>query len=214
MTPRKRKPLERLDRQLRVEDLERELKLKDERIKELKAEVDETRDLVRRMEEHVQDGAEQFERFIQVFGLVLNSDGKWTNSEAIAEARAFHEQYEDLRLRHNRLVDIVNRRVVLQPVGRPIAASEAQQEQIMKHHKAGKSARSIAEELNLSRRTVTTVIDKSAGADRTTAKHRARLGLEPARKDWRVAARTRMPKTATEHFEKGRALLKEAKGRK
>ena len=41
--------------------------------------------------------------------------------------------------------------------------------------------------MTLSRRTVTTVIDKLDGTDRTTARHRQRLGLEPKRKDWRPA---------------------------
>ena len=72
-----------------------------------------------------------------------------------------------------------------QPVGRPIAASEAQQAQIIKRHKAGRSTRWIAEELTLSRRTVTTIVDKLDGTDRTTTKRRQRLGLEPKRKDWR-----------------------------
>jgi DNA-binding NarL/FixJ family response regulator len=59
------------------------------------------------------------------------------------------------------------------PAGGGFAASEAQQAQIVKHHnKAGKSARWIAEEMTLSRRTVTTVIEKLDGTDRTTAKHR------------------------------------------
>jgi hypothetical protein len=48
--------------------------------------------------------------------------------------------------------------------------------------------------------------------DRTTAKHRQRLGLEPKRKEWRPAAMRRLPKQATEHFEKGRELAKAAKG--
>jgi hypothetical protein len=43
---------------------------------------------------------------------------------------------------------------------------------------------------------------------------RQQLGLEPKRKDWRPDAMDRLPKRATEHFEKGRALMKEAKGLK
>jgi hypothetical protein len=60
--------------------------------------------------------------------------------------------------------------------------------EIAKHHKRGKSSRWIAEELSLSRRTVTTVIGKVDGSDRTTNLHRKRLGLEPKVKDWRPAA--------------------------
>ena len=60
----------------------------------------------------------------------------------------------------------------LQPVGRPIAASEVQQAQIRKHHKAGKSLRWIVEEMTLSLQTVRTVIAKQDGIDRTTGKRR------------------------------------------
>lgn len=81
-------------------------------------------------------------------------------------------------------------------------------------HKAGRSTRWIAEEMTLSRRTVTTIIDKRNGSDPTTTKHREQLGLEPKRKDWRRAAMLRLPKQATAHFEKGRELMKEAKGRR
>jgi hypothetical protein len=119
----------------------------------------------------------------------------------------------DLVDRYNKLICDFNRFAATpRSVGRPIAASEAQQAQIIKHHKAGKSERWIADEMTLPRRTVTTVINKLDGTDRTTAGHRKRLGLEPKRKDWRPASIKRLPKRATEHFEQGRELLKEAKG--
>ena len=102
----------------------------------------------------------------------------------------------------------------VQPVGRPVAASDAQQAQIIKHYKAGKSSRWIAEEMTLSRRTVTTVISKLDGSDRTSVNRRARLGLEPKTKDWRPGAMRALPKRAVKHLERGRDLLKEAKGLK
>jgi hypothetical protein len=197
----------------RIADLERELRLRDERIKELKAEVDERVESVRRLEQHIEEDREYLEHFIQSFGLTVNDAGEWTNSEFLNEGRQLLEAYDELGSRYNKLVGRFNRNIAaVQPVGRPIAASEAQQAQILKHHKAGRSSRWIAEELALSRRTVTTVIDKSDGTDRTSAKRRQHLGLEPKRKDWRDAARARLPKAATEHFEKGRKLLQEAKG--
>jgi hypothetical protein len=201
------------DLQQRIADLERELKFKDRRIEELKLELDEQRELVREMEEHVKEDAEYLEDFIQTFGLVLNDNGEWTNGEANAEHNALVEKHNDLRGRYNKLVGRFNRNIAsVNPVGRPLAASEEQQAQIVRHHKAGKSSRWIAEELNLSRRTVTTVTGKLDGTDRTTALRRLKLGLEPKIKDWRVASRERLPKAATKHFEKGRKLLKEAKG--
>jgi transposase len=86
--------------------------------------------------------------------------------------------------------------------------------QIIKHHEAGKSARWIAEDLTLGRRTVTTIISKLDGTDRTSNRHRQRLGLEPKRKNWRLSVMDRLPKRATAHFEQGRKLVKEAKGLK
>ena len=197
----------------RIADLERELRFREERIGELKDEIDKSRELVREMEEHAQQHDEYLETFITTFGLTLNDEGKWGNGEFITGYNALVAQYEDLRGRYNRLVRDFNQYAVPpKPVGRPLAASEAQQAQVIKHHKAGKSARWIAGEMTLSRRTVTTVIDKLDGSDRNTQKRRRQLGLEPKRKDWRPAAMTRLPKRATKHFEKGRELLKEANG--
>jgi hypothetical protein len=199
----------------RIADLERELRLRDERINDLKDEIDDSRDLVRRMEEHAQERDEYLETFIITFGLVLTDDNKWSNSEFIDGHNALVNKYNELCDRYNKLVHVFNRNIAMvKPVGRPIAASETQQEQILRHHKRGKSARWIAEEMTLSRRTVTTVISKLDGSDRTTNQHRRRFGLEPKRKDWRPASMARLPKRATEHFEKGRELRKEAKGLK
>ena len=144
----------------RIADLERELRLRDERIGELKDEIDESRELVREMEEHAQEHEvdeepldpalgvehaqehdEYLEMFITTFGLTLNDEGKWGNGEFITGYNALVAQYEDLRGRYNKLVRDFNQYAVPpKPVGRPLAASEAQQAQVIKHHKAGKSA--------------------------------------------------------------------------
>jgi hypothetical protein len=203
------------DDKQRIADFERELRLKDERIRELKDELDQGRELVREMEEHVQERDEYLETFITTFGLELDDDGQWRNGEFIQGYNALVNRFNELIDRYNKLVRDLNQYAVPpKPVGRPLAASEAQRAQVIKHHKAGKSARWIAEEMTLSRRTVTTVIDKLDGSDRNTQKRRRQLGLEPKRKDWRPAAMARLPKRATAHFEKGRELLKEAKGLK
>jgi hypothetical protein len=199
--------------ELRVADLERELRFKDERINELKTELDQQRELVQSMEEHVKENDEFLETFTTTFALVRDDDGKWTNSEFISEYRALNDKYSDLIARYNKLVDSFNRNIAMvNPVGRPIAASGAQQADIVNYHKRGKSSRWIAEEMSLSRRTVTTIIGKLDGTDRTSNLHRRQLGLEPKRKDWRPAAMARLPKQAGALLEKGRELLKEAKG--
>jgi hypothetical protein len=118
-----------------------------------------------------------------------------------------------LRLRYNKLVGSFNRNIAtVQPVGRPIAASEAQQMQVLKLRKRGLSLNAIIEETSLSMRTIRTIVDKDHGTDRTTNHRRKRLGLEPKKKDWRVASMDSMPKRMTKHFEQGRELRKEAKG--
>ena len=147
--------------------------------------------------------------------MTLKDDGQWSNGEYVKTTLGIMDDHSDLVRRYNKLVRDFNQYAVPpKPVGRPLAASEAQQAQVIKHHKAGKSARWIAEEMTLSRRTVTTIIGKLDGSDRNTQKRRRQLGLEPKRKDWRRAAMARLPKRATAHFEKGHELLKEAKGLK
>jgi hypothetical protein len=201
--------------ELRIADLEREVKLRDKRIAELKADLDEQRALTHAMEEHITESAEELERFMDTFGLVRNENGKWSNGEFIEKHNALIDRLNDLRDRYNKLVRRFNAHIAtVNPVGRPIAASDAQQEQIIRHHKVGKSSRWIAEEMTLSRRTVTTIIGKLDGTDRTTNAHRLRLGLEPKCKDGRPVAMARFPRQATKHLEKGRELLKEAKGLK
>jgi hypothetical protein len=199
--------------QQRIADLELLLRVKDERIAELRNEVDEGRDLVRRMEEQAKEHDEYLESFISAFDMELDDKGFWRWGSFVSDYNANVEKFNGLREKFNKLVVAYNRYAIPpQSVGRPLAASEAQQAQVLKHHKAGKSSRWIAEEMTLSRRTVTTIIGKHSGNDRTTAKHRQRLGLEPKVKDWRLAAIARLPKRATAHLEKGRELLKEAKG--
>jgi hypothetical protein len=199
----------------RIADLKRELRFKDERINELKVELDQQRELVRSMEEHVQERDEYLERFVTAFGMESNDDNCWTWGPFIAGHNVLVDKYSDLIAGYNKLVRAFNHNIAMvNPVGRPIAASEAQQVEITKHHRRGKSSRWIAEELSLSRRTVTTIIGKLDGSDRTTNLHRRRVGLEPKHRDWRPAAMARLPKQAAAHLEKGRELLKEAKGLK
>jgi DNA repair exonuclease SbcCD ATPase subunit len=199
----------------RIADLERELRLKDERIRDLRDEVDQARDLVRRFEEQAWEHAEYLETFTTAFGMEVDDQNCWRWGQLITNYDSMIDDLTDLRQRYNALVSEFNRYAVApQPVGRPIAASEAQQALILKHHKAGRSSRWIAEEMTLSRRTVSTVIGKVDGTDRTSNKHRKRFGLEPKRKDWRQDAIKRLPKRVTAHFEKGRELAREAKGLK
>ena len=199
----------------RIVDLERDLRLKDERISELRDEIDQSRELMQQMEEHVQERDEYLEMFISTFGLTLNDDGEWRNGEFIQGHNELVDKFNNLINRYNRLVRDYNQYAMPpQPVGRPIAASGAQQAQVLRLRKRGMSLRGIAGEMSLGLPTVRTIIDKLNGSDRTTAKRRQQFGLEPKPKDWRPATMARLPKRATAHLEKGRELLKEAKGLK
>src|SRR5262249_6743587 len=159
-------------------DLERDAKFKDKRVTELKEEVDGLRQTLREMEEWIQERDSYLEEFITTFGLELDGDGYYRNGDFLQRHQQIFDDYNDLVGRHNKLVRRFNANIArMQPVGRPLAASDAQQAQILKLHRAGKSSRWIAEEIGLSRRTVTTVVDKREGTDRTTAQRRLRLGL-------------------------------------
>src|SRR4051812_48467686 len=61
----------------RVADLERELRFKDQRITELRTEIDETRELVREFEERAQGHDEYLETFVSAFGMEVDADGCW-----------------------------------------------------------------------------------------------------------------------------------------
>lgn len=71
----------------------------------------------------------------------------------------------------------------------------------------------IAELMTLSRRTVSTIIDKADDVDRTTNKRRIKLGLptkpKPKRRKWSFS---HLPKHATALIESARELDTEARG--
>ena len=195
----------------------RDIKLKDERIEELRREVDDTRELLREMEEHVSDRDAYLEGWISAFGMVLNDKDEWTWDNFVQAYRKNIDDYEDLRADYNKLVGRFNRNIArVQPVGRPLAASEAQESVVLKRHKAGKSLRDIADETSLGLRTVRTIIGRANGSDRTTAQRRLRL--DPEAKPASLLAQKRsidsLPKRATTLLNDGKELLKAAKGRK
>ncbi len=200
---------------VKIADLERELKFARQRIDELNLEVDANRQTLRGMEDYVQERDAYLETFITAFGIELGSDDVYRWGEFVKGHNQLCDDYNSLVTKHNKLVRAYNAiGVELQPVGRPIAASQAQQRRILMFYQSGWSSRRIAETMTLSRRTVTTIIGKANGTDRTTERHRERLGLETIlkRKDWRRRSRDSLPKQATALRKQARDLLKEAKG--
>ena len=192
-------------------ELEDEIKQRDRRIEELRQEIDEQRDLIRRMEENVEDAVSTLERWKETFDMV-EVDGGWTWGPFWDDHHALIGEYNDLVQRWNKYLPVINGRT--QPVGRPLAASEAQQATVRKLRKGGKSLRWIAEETSLGLNTVRTIVGKAESTDRTTRKHLERIDNRQQAIRWKRQKRTgdALPKWAQRVVEEGRALLKEAKG--
>lgn len=195
----------------RVGELEDELERRDERITELREEIDDLRDLVRRMEEHVDDANGTLERWRETFDMVETERGTWTTAPWWEAHDKLVADFNDLARRWNKFLPLLNQN----PVGRPLAASEAQQALVRKRRKAGKSLRWIEAETNLSLQTVRTIVGKTDGTDRTTKQRRIALD-HPTVVAWKRKRRTGqgLPRQAQAVVETGRDLLKEAKGRK
>ena len=203
-----------------VGTLQDELKRRDERIAELRDEVDENRDLIRRQREQIEEEDSYIENFITTLGITMDADGYYINGELIEEHNKLIDQSNQLSAHLKKMIVVIESLVrennglrdLKRPVGRPIAASEWQQVQALAYHKNGKSMRWIAEAMTLSRRTVSTIIDKADDVDRTTTKRRVKLDLpiieRPKRRKWSL----HLSKQANKLRENARELDKEAKG--
>jgi hypothetical protein len=199
-----------------IGELEDELKARDRRIEELREEVDGLRDLVRRLEEQDEDTDAVLESWKETFEMVQTESGGWTWEPFWDEHYQTIDDYNELVQQWNKYVPLINGK--RQPVGRPLAASEAQCDEVLKLHKGGRSLRGIVEDTSLGLNTVRTIVSKGNGNDRTTKKHRQRFErIELDRT--RLARRKRqkrtgdaLPKRAQRVVEQGRALRKEAKG--
>jgi hypothetical protein len=200
----------------RIGELKDEIKQRDKRIEELRAEIDEQRDLMSRLREHAEDYGNTLERWQEAFGMQMTDDGKWTWKPFWQEYKALIDKHNDLVSRWNRFVPLINGGT--QPVGRPLAASEAQCAEVLKLHKQGRSLRGIADDTSLGLNTVRTIIAKKNGSDRTMKKHRQRVErIELDRT--RLASQRRqkrtgdaLPRQAQRVVEEGQELIKEAKG--
>jgi hypothetical protein len=199
----------------RVAELEDELKERDRRINDLKAEVAQLEDLVTRQAEAVEDCENQIDHWIQAFDMVQNEDGVWVWSGNYVEGQEWFEKYRALLKDWNKFVPDYNATVRHRNVGRPLQASEAQVEQVLKLHKQGLSLRGIVDETNLGLRTVRTIIDRPDWRDRTSRKHLERIKPDvAAERAWLARKRTRdaLPKSINATLKTCRELAKEAKG--
>jgi hypothetical protein len=199
----------------RIGGLQDEIKHRDRRIEELRAEIDEQRDLIHRLREKVEEGDEVIERWCESFGMRMTDDGAWTWEPFWDEHWQNIDDYDNLVRLWNKYLPLISGR--MQPVGRALAASEAQVAEALRLRKRGRSLRGIAEDLTLGLNTVRTIISKGNGTDRATRKHRQRLErveLGQQMAHWKRQRRTgnALPRQVQRVVEEGRALIKEAKG--
>jgi hypothetical protein len=111
------------------------------------------------------------------------------------------EQYDQLMDSHNglvkrwiKIVGEYNAIVAPKDIGRPLAASKAQREQVLKLRNEGLPLRLIVDETSLGLQTVRTIIGRKERSDRTSMKRIERLGIDnteliraKARKRGRIA---------------------------
>jgi hypothetical protein len=144
-----------------------------------------------------------------------NDKGEWVFKASFVEGDEWFSKYRAMVQDWNRFVPEYNAVVRPRNVGRPLAASEAQCDQVRRLRKVGTSLRDIADETSLSLQTVRTIVDQAAGVDRTTLKHLARINPDRAReRQWRAKSQSRkaLPKQIAAWEKTVAELRKEVKG--
>ena len=151
------------------------LSRRDERIKELLADTDERDELLQQYRDHAEAQKEMMARWTETFDMYEREPGLWVFP---AQTEAW-DRYAELVGKHNALVEEFNKlvgkwnaRVAPRDPGRPLGASDAQQDEVRKLHKEGRSRRFIAERTGLGERTVRTIIEQKHGKDRTSIKRK------------------------------------------
>lgn len=206
-----------IDTDDRTAELEAELRQRDDKIKELTYERDEALEVVDAMREQIEDNDHLIENWKDAFDMRATGDGnvEWGNAdiETLEAYIALIDDFNKLVRRHNRFVRERYPRVI----GRPLAASAAQQTEVLALRKKHISLRRIAEETRLGLSTVRTITDKPTGKGRISKRTN-----ELRRKEFdrsraaayrvRYKAREQLPDRIAEVQKAGAALIKEAKG--
>jgi hypothetical protein len=200
----------------KTELLEDKLKQRDRTILELRQEAEEAQALIAELREQVQDVGETLESWVEAFEMEMGDDGRYHWRGLHAEAAGYIEEHHALVKQWNRFVPKYNAAIEPRGLGRPLAASEAQQRKALAMRKAGKSLRAIVSGTGLGLRTVRTIIGKADGTDRTTRRTNElrRLELNAARMAaYRARKRTRdaLPKRITDLLARGKSLVKRAR---
>jgi DNA-binding NarL/FixJ family response regulator len=153
------------------------------------------------------------DRWVEAFEMTLSDNGTYSPAPWIAKMESYLDKYNALAAQWNKFIPKYNAAVAPRGIGRPLAASEAQQRQVLVMRKEGKSLRTIAAKTSLSRRTVRTIVGKAEGTDRTTKRTNELRKLELNRANmaaYRARKRTRdaLPKQITELVNRGRDIVK------
>jgi uncharacterized coiled-coil DUF342 family protein len=197
-----------MDYENRIAELERALKQRDERIKELIEDVHASWSAVSRANEQTHEWAELMDSVRDAYE---RSDEFW------AEYKADREEHNELVRKWNKFVPKYNAEVAVKArnLGRPLAASPSQQENVLKRRKSGEPLRTIAYETGLSLQTVRTIIDKADGVDRATIARLKRImpdKLKNARERCKQQLRQGFQRRIGEAIKEAKALSKELKG--
>jgi hypothetical protein len=185
------------------------------------------------MEEHADDYVNCLESWKETFGMEMTEDESWTWEPFWKEwtidkidLGMQRDKYNELSDKHNDLVRRWNEKLKGgRPVGRPLAASEAQVATVLQLREAGTSLRDIADETSLGLATVRTIVAKKNGTDRTTRRYRRGMEGEVYQQERTPDTRKKairfkqqkrsgdtLPKRVQRVVEEGQALIKEAKG--
>jgi hypothetical protein len=201
----------------RIAELADALKAAERKLAEMKTERDEATALVDRADEVADDTNAVIESWKFAFEMELRDDGLWTSPVSKVHDRYLEsiELYNKLIKDWNRFVPKYNAAILQRPVGRLLDASEAQQKQVLKSRSRGISFRGIADDMNLSLRTVRTIIERGQGRDRTTLKRLEKVEpMNAAVIAARARKRTRdtLPKRIKAVQDEANAIKKAAKG--
>jgi len=192
------------------------LRHRDQARAELRSELDEANDILRRFDEYVEDYNGTLESWRQTFDMVMTDDGAWTWDPFWDKHNQLIDQYNDLVKRWNRNLTAFNDNQ--RDVGRPLAASEAQVAEVIELHDWHYSLREIVDQTSLGLQTVRTIVGRHHGRDRTSKKRRANAEKIEINKferaHWKTQKRTgdALPKRVQAVIETGQALVTEAKG--
>jgi len=201
----------------RIAELEYALKEKERRLQEVKADLDKANDLVQRMREQVQECDEIVEAWKEAFDMRPTDSGSWTWAPWVNRCEEWHDEYVDIARKWNYIVPIFNAKVRPRNVGRPLAASDAQRETVLKLRKRRMSLRAIAEETSLGLSTVRTIVDQGDQRDRTSVKYLKRIRRDMGEeRTWQSRQRSRhsLPRRIKTLERQSAELRKEAKGLK